>query len=377
MSTLPRSLSLRRERPNARAWRVLVLFVLLALALSTLFFGSTRQRTAQAAYNLVWSDEFDGSALNTSNWTYEVGGGGWGNNERQYYTAGQNASFANGIMTIDARRVTSGYSCWYGTCEWTSTRINTKGKRSFQYGKVEARMLLPQGAGTWPAFWMLGTNLDSVGWPKSGEIDVMEHINSEGLTHGTIHWDSNGTYANYGGPSGAVNVAAWHTYAIEWTPSYIRWYIDGAQFWEANILNSINSTEEFHRPFFLILNLAIGGNWPGMWNSSTPNPARVQVDFVRVYQDNGSAVPTATRTRTATSGTGATATRTRTVAPGSTATRTRTATTSTGTTTWAPNTWYNVGATVTYNGVSYRCQQAHTSQVGWEPPNTPALWVRL
>jgi beta-glucanase (GH16 family) len=379
MSTFPATTSLARGRANPRTWRALLLFVLMALIASTVFFGATKDRTAQAAYTLVWSDEFDGSSLNTSNWTYETGGGGWGNNERQYYTAGQNATVSGGVLTIQARRVTSGYSCWYGTCEWTSTRIKTQGKREFKYGRLEARLALPLGAGVWPAFWMLGGNFASVGWPASGEIDIMEHVNTDSTIYGTLHWDYNG-YATYGGNTQVSGPTAYHVYAIEWTPSYIRWFIDGRQYHEANILNSINGTDEFHRPFFFLLNLAVGGNWPGMWNGTTPTTLNYLVDYVRVYQDNGTVAPTATRTRTNTAGTGATATRTRTACSTcatATRTRTRTPTTSTGTTTWAPNVWYAIGATVTYNGVSYRCQQAHTSQVGWEPPNVPALWVRL
>ena len=129
---------------------------------------------------------------------------------------------------------------------------------------------------------MLGANIGSVGWPACGETDIMEHVNSEPLTHGTIHWDAGG-YASYGGSRNVGNVRAYHVYAIEWTPASIKWFVDGAQYHEANIQNSINSTEEFHRPFFLLLNLAVGGNWPGPPNGGTPFPARMFVDYVRVY----------------------------------------------------------------------------------------------
>jgi beta-glucanase (GH16 family) len=281
--------SLRQRMPLSRGWRLLILLTILSMLLVSFMALNPRTPAAQAqTWNLVWSDDFN--SFNSANWTYEVGGGGWGNSEREYYTNGANTSFANGIMTIQARRVTSGYSCWYGTCEWTSTRMITKGKKSWQYGRVEARMQIPMGAGLWPAFWMLGSNIDSVGWPLSGEIDIMEHINTETNTHGYIHWDSGG-HAQYGGPSPAQSPGNWHTYMIEWTPSYIRWYLDGVSFREANILNSVNSTEEFHRPFFIILNLAVGGAWPGMWNSTTPNPANLNIDYVRVYQQGGTTPP--------------------------------------------------------------------------------------
>jgi beta-glucanase (GH16 family) len=228
-------------------------------------------------WNLVWSDEFNGGSVDRNKWTFEVGGGGWGNNELEYYTDGNNSSIVNGALQIEARREN------VGGRNYTSSRMITRGKAEFTYGRVEARIALPQGQGLWPAFWMLGTNIGSVGWPACGETDIMEHVNSEPRTHGTIHWDAGG-YASYGGSVGVSNVSAYHVYTIEWTPASIKWFVDGAQYHEANIQNSINSTEEFHRPFFLLLNLAVGGNWPGPPNTGTPFPARMFVDYVRVYQ---------------------------------------------------------------------------------------------
>ncbi|GAB4200127.1 MAG: hypothetical protein OHK0022_20980 [Roseiflexaceae bacterium] len=279
-----------RSLASRRPLRLIILLVLLALVAVQAALLAPAPAQAQS-WNLVWSDEFNGTSVSSSNWTFETGGGGWGNNELQYYTNGQNASVANGILTITARKESGGFNCWYGTCQYTSTRMITKGKREFQYGRIEARMALPSGQGTWPAFWMLGANFSSVGWPKCGEIDVMEHVNTENRTHGTIHWDANG-YANYGGPSGALDVTQYHVYAVEWNSSAIKWFVDGVQFWEANIQNSVNSTEEFHKPFFLLLNLAIGGNWPGSPNSSTAFPATMRVDYVRVYQQGTATNPT-------------------------------------------------------------------------------------
>ncbi len=242
---------------------------------------------ANAAYGLVWSDEFNGSSIDQSNWSFETGtgSGGWGNNELEYYTSrSENARIENGNLVIEARKES------YGGMNYTSARLKTQGKRSFQYGKIEARMKLPKGQGLWPAFWTLGSDIGSVGWPKSGEIDIMEHVNNDGVTNGFIHWDAGGQ-ADYGGPSFGVDVSQYHVYSIEWTPSAIKWFIDGSQFWEANIANSINSTEEFHKNHFLLLNLAVGGNWPGSPNASTPFPAKMYVDYVRVYQDNGTNPP--------------------------------------------------------------------------------------
>lgn len=232
---------------------------------------------------LVWSDEFNGSSLDTSNWTCETGtgSGGWGNNELQYYTSRpENIRVTGGNLVITARRES------YGGMNYTSARIKTQDKRTWTYGRVEARIKIPTGKGLWPAFWMLGNNITQVSWPYCGEIDIMEHVNNESVTHGTIHWsDHNGNYAYYGGPtSWNLDFSQYHVYAIEWSPSSIKWFVDGNQFWEANIANSINGTDEFHRPFFILLNLAVGGNWPGSPDGSTPFPAEMLVDYVRVYQ---------------------------------------------------------------------------------------------
>ncbi|MGG1314598.1 MULTISPECIES: RICIN domain-containing protein [Cohnella] len=243
--------------------------------------------TANAAYNLVWSDEFNGSSIDTNNWTFEIGtgSGGWGNNELEYYTnRPENARIENGNLVIEARKES------YGGMNYTSARLKTQGKKSFKYGRIEARIKLPKGQGLWPAFWTLGADIGTVGWPKSGEIDIMEHVNNENNTHGYIHWDANG-HASYGGPSHTIDVTQYHVYSIEWTPSAIKWFIDGVQFKEANIENNINSTEEFHKEHFILLNMAVGGNWPGSPDASTVFPAKMFVDYVRVYQDGGTPPP--------------------------------------------------------------------------------------
>jgi beta-glucanase (GH16 family) len=240
--------------------------------------------SASDTWNLVWSDEFNGSSLNASNWICETGtgSGGWGNNELQYYTnRSDNVRVQDGSLIIEAKKES------YSGMNYTSARIKTQGLRQFTYGKVEARIKLPKGQGIWPAFWMLGSNISQVSWPKCGEIDIMEHVNNEANTHGTIHWFAD-QYAYYGGKSSSIDVTQYHLYSIEWNANSIKWFVDGNQYWEANIKNSINGTEEFHKPYFLLLNLAVGGNWPGSPDSTTQFPAKMNVDYVRVYQQETS-----------------------------------------------------------------------------------------
>lgn len=228
--------------------------------------------------SLVWSDEFDEPTINRSNWTYDTGGGGWGNNELEYYTTRpENSNIENGNLQIIAKKET------LGGRNYTSARMKTQGLQSFTYGKIEARIKAPVGQGIWPAFWMLGNSINQsgVGWPKCGEIDILEHINLETNIHGTIHWDNNG-HAQYGG-STPCDVTKWHIYGIEWDEKAIKWFLDGKKYHEASILNNINSTHEFHLPFFIILNLAVGGNWPGPPNTATLFPDTLFVDYVRVY----------------------------------------------------------------------------------------------
>ncbi|KRB02392.1 carbohydrate-binding protein [Lysobacter sp. Root690] len=232
-------------------------------------------------WQLVWSDEFNGSI--GPDWVFETGNGssGWGNNELEYYRR-ENAGIENNALAITARRED------FGGFRYTSARMKTQGIRNFKYGKIEARMKLPSFMGAWPAFWALGANLPQVGWPDSGEIDIMEHVNNEDRTYGTIHWrDHNGNYAQYGGNT-LLSVTDWHVYSVEWDANAIRWYVDGNKFHEASIQNSVNGTEEFHRDFFLLLNFAIGGNWPGFNVDESKLPAKMLVDYVRVYNAGGS-----------------------------------------------------------------------------------------
>ncbi|MBU5317754.1 family 16 glycosylhydrolase [Clostridium bornimense] len=228
-------------------------------------------------WNLVWSDEFNGDTLNKDNWIYDIGGDGWGNNELQYYTdRNENVRVENGHLVIEAKKEE------YGGMGYTSGRIKTKGLQEFKYGRIEAKMKMPKGQGLWPAFWMLGANMDSNIWPTCGEIDIMEHVNNAENIHGTIHWDYNG-YQTYTGRTKS-DIEEYHIYAIEWDDESIKWFVDDNKYLEANIKNNINGTDEFHKSFFILFNLAVGGNWPQSPNGNTKFPAKMMVDYVRVYE---------------------------------------------------------------------------------------------
>lgn len=235
---------------------------------------STTTKT-DTGYQLVWSDEFNGTAVDTTNWGFEIGGQGWGNHEQEYYQP-QNATIENGNLVITGKKETVGKN------HYTSSRMLTKGKHEFLYGRFEARIKIPVAQGFWPAFWMLGANIDSVGWPKSGETDIMEHINTDSLIYGTLHWDNNGHVQN--GDTLQSTPSDYHVYAVEWDSSSIRWYLDTIKYHEVSIANNINSTEEFHKPSYLLINLALGGDWPGQKIDDSKLPAKMYVDYVRVYQ---------------------------------------------------------------------------------------------
>ncbi|MEU9154552.1 family 16 glycosylhydrolase [Streptomyces sp. NPDC048417] len=268
-------------------------------ALSAALVGSVavgpahRAEAADAgAAAVTFSDTFDGaagSAVNSSKWTLETGDN-VNNHEREYYTSGTNnaALDGQGHLVITAKKENpANYQCWYGTCQYTSARMNTSGKFSAQYGHVEARMKIPRGQGMWPAFWMLGTDIGSVGWPNSGEIDVMENVGFEPSTiHGTIHGPgysgSAGIGAGYTLPNGQAFADAFHTFAVDWAPNSITWSVDGIAYQTRTPADVGGNTWAFNKPFFLILNLAVGGYWPGDPNSSTAFPAQLVVDSVSV-----------------------------------------------------------------------------------------------
>lgn len=238
-------------------------------------------------YNLVWQDEFEGNSINTDYWVFETGSGcpnlcGWGNNELQYYRK-ENAWVADGVLTIEARRES------YQGSQYTSTRMKTQGKKSFRYGRIDVRALLPKGQGIWPAVWMLGSNITSVGWPKCGEIDIMEMIGGSGrekTTHGTLHWDNNGH--NYTGGSYSLDSGTFadefHVFSIIWNENQIQWLMNDIRFHTINI--TPGHMTEFHEDFFFLLNVAVGGNWPGNPDGTTVFPQQMKVDYIRVFQQN-------------------------------------------------------------------------------------------
>jgi beta-glucanase (GH16 family) len=252
-----------------------------------------------SGWTLAWSDEFNGPAgtpPDPSIWNHEIGDGsangnpGWGNQEREYYTNSTDNAAMDGAgnLVITARKVAPGQklSCYYGPCEYTSARLTTENKLELAYGRVEARIRVPAGSGLWPAFWMLGTNIPKVGWPRSGEIDVMENVGREPRTlYGTIHGPGY-EGAGIGGTYDASQDLAegFHTYSVDWTPGRVAWAIDGNTYFTAARKNAAPNPWVFDHPFFLLLNVAVGGNFGGPVASSTSFPQAMLVDYVRLYQ---------------------------------------------------------------------------------------------
>jgi beta-glucanase (GH16 family) len=258
--------------------------------------STTTIDTAPQNWTLAWSDEFDGPAgakIDSSKWVAETGGHGWGNQERQYYTARPENVALDGsghlVITARAEPQDSPYQCWYGTCRYSSARIKTQGKFEPMYGRIEARIRIPRTQGIWPAFWMLGANIDQVGWPQCGEIDVMENIGREPSTvHGTIHGRG---YSGANGIGGAHTLTSgafaddYHIFAVEWAPGEIRWFVDDTQYRRTTPADlPARTTWVFEHAFFLLLNVAVGGAWPGDPDASTLLPQQMLVDYVRVYR---------------------------------------------------------------------------------------------
>jgi beta-glucanase (GH16 family) len=243
-------------------------------------------------WKTVFADEFDGpeGALpDPARWGFDTCGQGWGNKEREYYTdSPKNAFQGGGMLHLVARKGGADkLSCWYGPCEYTSARIKTKGKFAFTYGRVSARIKIPKGQGIWPAFWMLGSNIDGRGWPNCGEIDVMEVIGREPrVAHGTIHGPG---YSADKGPTALWSPAKgevgddFHVFALDWEQERLRFSVDG-RLYSTRTLADIPEDESwvFNHDFFLLLNVAVGGGWPGDPDASTPFPAEMLVDWVRV-----------------------------------------------------------------------------------------------
>jgi beta-glucanase (GH16 family) len=268
-----------------------------AASLAGGFAGVSRNDTANAAVGPVtWSDEFNGATgtpIDQSKWKFDVGGSGWGNNELEYYTNTTRnvVQDGQGHLAITARKENpSGLQCHYGTCQYTSGRVLTADKFSQTYGRFEASIKIPKGQGIWPAFWMLGGS----NWPATGEVDIMENIGSEPNTvHGTIHGPG---YSGAGGIGGGRTIGsalgdAFHQYAVEWSPNLIVWYLDNQEYFRVTPASLGGRQWVYDHPFFMIMNLAVGGYWPGNPNASTVFPQTMLVDWVRVSAWNGGTTP--------------------------------------------------------------------------------------
>jgi beta-glucanase (GH16 family) len=262
--------------------KITVLNVLGTAALSTKEIIIAADDPSYVPYKLIWSDEFDGTALNTQNWTNETNVDV--NNEWQTYTNGNNLTIKDGILTITAQKVGTGQK----KGDYTSGRVNSNGLRTFLYGRMEIRAKLPVGRGTWPAAWMLGANIASAGWPACGELDIMEHVGYNPLwVKGSIH-----TPSSYGNTINNADYklidceSAFHVYGMTWTPSKIEYYVDDPNqpFYTYSPAVKNDSNWPFNKPCFFILNLAIGGNWGGAQGvDDTIFPCSMQIDYVRVY----------------------------------------------------------------------------------------------
>ena len=250
--------------------------------------------TPSADWKLVWADEFnqpDGSPVNAKNWSFETGGGGWGNNELECYTdRTANASVQNGELVIKSTPEN------YLGCAYTSARLVTKGKADWTYGRFEIKAKLPQSKGLWPAIWMLPTDNAYGGWPDSGEIDIMELLGDKPYKiYGTLHYGSphtsqGGEYDLTGSSAtgGASFADDFHVFSFEWEPQEMRWFVDGFLYFSTHVWNTSGPEGDFPAPFnrrfHLVLNVAVGGAWPGSPDETTTWPQSMTVDYVRVYK---------------------------------------------------------------------------------------------
>jgi len=247
---------------------------------------------SRLGWTLTWSDEFnapDGSLPDPSKWTYSIGGSGWGNHELEYHTSRrENARIENGNLVITAKE--ENYTGADGvTRNYTAARLKTQGLFAQAYGRFEARIKIPEGQGIWPAFWMMGEDMPTVGWPKCGEIDIMENIGKEpGTVHGSLHGPLNGPgasnlSASFTLPDGKRFADDFHLYAVEWEPDEIRFYADTNLYAKFNRQSPGGGPWVFDHPFFILLNFAVGGDWPGNPDATTKFPQAMLVDYVRVY----------------------------------------------------------------------------------------------
>jgi beta-glucanase (GH16 family) len=273
---------------------VAVLILLLAgLGGCRAFAGDVFPQNEKSQWTLVWSDEFnspDGSRPDAAKWKFEVGGDGWGNHELEYYTNRPENSFIRGGNLVIQALKENFTGPNHVTREYTSARMTTQGRFEQAYGRFEARIKIPRGQGLWPAFWLLGNDIGKIGWPGCGEIDIMENIGKEpSLVHGSLHgpgYSGDGGYTSeYKFPGGVHFFDDFHVFAIEWEPKVVRFFVDQelyATFTPARLPAGMNWV--FDHPFFIILNVAVGGDWPGAPDSTSVFPQTMLVDYVRVYK---------------------------------------------------------------------------------------------
>ncbi len=271
--------------------RVTLTLMVLALGGCVIHGGTTPAPSSASpeGWSLVWADEFDGAGLpDSTRWDYDVGGQGWGNNELQCYTAGrvENARIEEGLLIIEARR-----EAWLDSMDYTSARLVTRGRADWQYGRLEIRARLPHGRGTWPAIWMLPRDWDlgDGSWPDNGEIDIMEHVGYDpGVIHATVHTKAHNHMdgTQIGRQIEIVDAQSeFHTYALEWDAQHLTAYVDDEAYFTHTPGERDWTVWPYDRPFHLILNIAVGGNWGGVKGvDESIFPQRLEVDFVRVYQ---------------------------------------------------------------------------------------------
>jgi beta-glucanase (GH16 family) len=237
-----------------------------------------------SGYTSLWKDEFEGNAVDLGSWSFETGrgGNGWGNNELQYYTD-KNASVEQGYLIITAKKEN------VADANYSSARMITKGKKNFLFGRIDIRAKLPEGQGIWPALWMLGANIDSVGWPSCGEIDIMELVGHEpSKVYGTMHW---GPHYTKHRSKGYWNILTngkysdeFHVYSLIWKTDELKVLVDDKEFFTFTAADAAPDEYPFNAPHYLIFNVAVGGNWPGPPDSATKFPQQMIVDYVRVFQ---------------------------------------------------------------------------------------------
>jgi len=249
--------------------------------------ATTEPATTEPATEPVWADEFNeaaGTRPDPSRWAFDIGGSGWGNRQLEYYSDTNASTDGDGHLLITSQPldVTAAPSCWYGACHFVSSRLTTAGLASWQYGRFEVRAAFPAGEATWPAFWMLGTDVAEVGWPAAGEIDVVENVGRDGgVVRGTAHGPGYSAAKGVTGFGEIEDRDAFHVYAVEWDPTSIVWFIDGQQYHRLD--KSGDRDWAFDHEFSLVLNLAIGGALGGDPGPPDYEVKTFAVDYVRVY----------------------------------------------------------------------------------------------